>query len=112
MVNELLRLLLAGELFPFVLPPEVESPNKLLERLRRGPALERTAGRTKQTAAGAPRRRVLVSVLEWLRANLEQFAVARVLDEVGRWLTAGKSLLARQGQAIQEGEPGTIPNRS
>jgi hypothetical protein len=112
LVNELLRLLLAGELFTFVLHPEVESTNNLLERLLRGPALDRKAGRINQTAAGAQRRSVLVSVLESLRANLEQFTLASVLDEVGRWLTAGGSLFARQWRALQEGAPLTIPNTS
>jgi transposase len=112
LVNELLRLLLASELFTFVLHPEVESTNNLMERLLRGPALDRKAGRTNQTAAGAQRRSVLVSVLESLRANLKQFTLASVLDEVGRWLTQGMSLFARQWQAIQDGEPVTIPNTS
>ena len=101
MVNELLRLLLAGELFTFVLHPEVESTNNLLERLLRGPALDRKAGRTNQTPAGAQRRSVLVSVLESLRANLEKFTLASVLDEVGRWMKDGFSLFAQQWGELQ-----------
>jgi transposase len=112
LVEELLRLLLAGELFTFVLHPEVESTNNGMERLLRGPALDRKAGRTNQTAAGARRRSVIVSVLESLRANLEQFTLASVLEEVGRWMSEGVSLFARQWQALPGSEPAMMPNTS
>src|SRR5262249_39681057 len=55
LVNELVRLVLAEELFTFVLRPEVEPTNNAMERLLRNPALDRKAGRTNQTAAGAHR---------------------------------------------------------
>ena len=71
--EELTRLLLAGELFTFVLYEGVEPTNNVMERELRGPALDRKAGRTNKTATGARRRTVIVSVLESLRANLEQF---------------------------------------
>jgi hypothetical protein len=45
-----------------------------------------------------------VSVLESLRANLEQFTLASVLEEVGRWMREGISLFDRQWQAIQDAE--------
>jgi hypothetical protein len=112
LVSELLRLLLASELFTFVLHPEVEPTNNILERLLRGPALDRKAGRTNQTAAGAQRRSVIVSVLESLRANLPQFTLASVLDEVGRWLNEGLSLFARQWQAAQAGASAAILDTS
>lgn len=112
LVNELLRLLLAGELFTFVLHPEVESTNNIMERLLRGPALDRKAARTNQTATGAERRSVIVSVLESLRANLEEFTLASLLAEVGRWISEGVSLFARQWQALQKSELATIPNTS
>ena len=101
LIDELLRLLLAEELFTFVLVPEVESTNNAMERLLPGSAQDRKAGRTNKTAAGAHRRSVIVSVLESLRANLETFNLATVLQEVGRWMQEGLSLFARQWQALQ-----------
>jgi hypothetical protein len=67
-----------------------------MERLLRNPALDRKAGRTNQTAAGAHRRSVIVSVLESLRATLAQFNLASVLHEVQRWSAQGVSLFAQQ----------------
>ena len=66
LIQELLRLMLAEELFTFVLEPEVESTNNGMERPLRGQALDRKAGRINQTPAGAYRRSVIVSVLELL----------------------------------------------
>jgi transposase len=100
LVNELLERLLDGELFTFVLHPEVEPTNNFTERLQRHPAQERKAGRTSKTAAGAERRSVIVSVLESLRANLPVFTLSSVLEEVQRWLAEGTSLFARQWQAL------------
>ena len=88
LVNELMRLMRADELFTFVLEPDVEATNNLAERLLRGAALDRKAGRTNRTAAGAHRRSVIVSVLESLRANQERFEQAL-------------SRFARQWQAAQ-----------
>jgi transposase len=101
LVDELVDRLLDEELFTFVLHPEVEPTNNGMERLQRGPALERKAGRTSKTAAGAQRRSVIVSVLESLRANLREFTLSGVLVEVGRWLAEGVSLFERQWQALQ-----------
>jgi transposase len=101
LVEELKRLLLDGALFTFVLVPGVEATNNLSERNLRGPAQDREAGRTNQTAKGAHRRSVIVSVLESLRANLETFTLATVLDEVARWMREGASLFARQWQTLQ-----------
>jgi transposase len=110
LANELIRLLLAGELFTFVLIPGVEPTNNAMERQLRNPALDRKARRTNRTAAGAHRRSVIVSVLESLRANLPTFNLATVLAEVGRWLTEGVSMFARQWQAVEEARAATIPN--
>lgn len=112
LVNELMRLLQANELFTFVLEPGVEATNNLAERLLRGPALDRKAGRTNRTAAGAHRRSVIVSVLESLRANLERFDLASVLAEVSGWLSAGISRFARQWQAMQAAASAAAPNTS
>jgi len=112
LANELIRLVLAEELFTFVLRPEVEPTNNALERLLRSPALDRKAGRTNQTAAGAPRRSVIVSVLESLRANLEAFDLDSVLEEVSRWMKEGISLFARQWQAWLGTQTAAAPNTS
>jgi len=112
LVNELMRLLLAEELFTFVVRPDVEPTNNGTERLLRSPALDRKAGRTNQTAAGAHRRSVIVSVLESLRANLETFNLESVLQEVRRWMDEGMSLFAQQWHELQGPSPVTVPNTS
>jgi transposase len=101
LVNELGRLLLAEELFTFVLEPEVEATNNCSERNLRNPAQDRKTGRTNKTARGAHRRSVIVSVLQSLRANLENFSLSTVLEEIGRWMKEGLSLFAEQWQAMQ-----------
>jgi transposase len=111
-VNELTRLLLAEELFTFVLVEGVEPTNNLSERQLRNPALDRNAGRTNKTKAGAHRRSVIVSVLESLRANLESFTLANVLAEVKRWMKCGISLFAEQWQKIKAARPAPEPNTS
>jgi transposase len=112
LANELIRLMLAEELFTFVLIPGLEATNNGLERQLRGPALDRKAGRTNKTAKGAHRRSVIVSVLESLRANLQTFNLATVLEEVGRWLEDGISMFARQWQATMAAERAAAQNTS
>lgn len=105
LAKELIRLMLAEELFTFVLEPGLpglESTNNSMERLLRGSALDRKAGRINQTPAGAHRRSVIVSVLESLRANLKRFDLASVVEEANRWLSDGVSLFAEQWQTLQE----------
>src|SRR5262249_41959207 len=103
LVNELMQRPFDEELFTFVLHPEVAPTNNATERLQRNAALERKAGRTSKTAAGAYRRSILVSVLESLRANLEPFTLASVLAEVQRWLAEGLSLFQRQWHELRGG---------
>jgi hypothetical protein len=102
LAEELIRLSLAEELFTFVLLPEVEATNNIAERLLRDAAQDRKAGRTNQTATGAHRRSVIVSVLESLRVNLQVFNLTSVLQEVGRWMKEGISLFKRQWRVLQE----------
>jgi transposase len=104
LVNELGRLVMAEELFTFVLEPAVEATNNLSERILRSPAQDRKAGRTNKTARGAHRRSVIVSVLQSLRENLEKFSLTTVLEEIGRWMKEGISLFAEQWQAMQAAE--------
>jgi len=110
LAKELERLLLAEELFTFVLEPAVEPTNNGSERRLRGAALDRKSGRTNKTATGAHRRSVIVSVLESLRANLEQFTLSTVLEEVSRWMREGMSLFAQQWQDLMETQAVAAPN--
>jgi transposase len=113
LVNELVRMMLDEELFTFVLVEGVEPTNNCSERQVRDSVLDRKAGRTNKTPAGAHRRSVIVSVLESLRASLEQFTFASVLEEVTSWMREGKSLFAKQWQKIIEAQPGSaVPNTS
>jgi hypothetical protein len=50
---------------------------------------------------------VIVSVLRSLRANLNDFSLTTVLEEVGRWMKEGMSLFAKQWQAMQAAEAAT-----
>jgi len=78
--NELMRVMLAEQLFTFVTAEPVDKPNgeKLrvsgtnneAERTLRSPARARDAGRTNKTVPGARRQTVIMSVLESLRQHL------------------------------------------
>jgi len=75
--NELMRVMLARQLFTFVTAESVEKPNgetlvvsgtnNEAERTLRSPAQARDTGRTNKTVAGARRQTVILSVLESLR---------------------------------------------
>jgi hypothetical protein len=107
LVIEIGRLVMAEELFTFVLEPEVEATNNSMERELRNTASERKAGRANKTATGAHRRSVIVNVLQSLRANLENFSLTTVLEEIGRWMKEGISRFAKQWQAQQTAEAAT-----
>jgi transposase len=99
--NEVMRLMLAQELFTFVTAAPVEQPNGATqrvggtnneaERTLRSPAEARKTGRTTKTVGGARRRTVLTSVLESLRLYLPAFTLADVIAEVKRWAEVGRS---------------------
>jgi transposase len=101
LVNEVMRLMLARELFTFVTAEPVEQPNGVTqevgatnneaERTLRSPAEARATGRTNKTLAGARRRTILTSVLESLRVYLPTFTLTSVLAEVKRWIAKGQS---------------------
>lgn len=110
LLNELVERMLDEELFTFVLVPGVEPTNNLSERLQRNPAQDRKVGRTSKTAAGAHRRSVIVSVLESLRANLEEFTLPSVLTEIHRWMADGISLFRKQWQATLGTPPVPAPD--
>jgi transposase len=101
LVNELMRLALARQLFAFVTAPPVEQPNgqcqpvagtnNEAERTLRGAAEARKTGRTSKTHGGARRQTILTSVLESLRLYLRTFTLRSVLEEIHRWSEAGQS---------------------
>jgi transposase len=116
LVNEVMRLLLAEELFTFVTAPPVEQPNGTVqpvggtnneaERTLRDPAEARKTGRTSKTRHGARRQTILTSVLQSLRLYLTTFTLADVIAEVQGWLVTGRScfeeLLKQLGLAVPE----------
>jgi hypothetical protein len=101
LVNEVMRLLIAEELFTFVTAKPVDQvngtaqpvagTNNEAERTLRNPAQARKTGRTNKTHVGARRQTIVSSVLESLRLYLPTFTFSSVLDEMKRWWTAGRS---------------------
>jgi len=108
--NELMRVMLAQQLFTFVTAEPVEKPNgeTLLvsgtnneaERTLRSPAQARDTGRTSKTVLGARRQTVIVSVLESLRQHLSTFTLASVIEEIRRWCKTGRSCFARLAEQL------------
>jgi transposase len=108
--NELMRVMLAQQLFTFVTAEPVEKPNgeTLLvsgtnneaERTLRSPAQARDTGRTSKTVVGARRQTVIVSVLESLRQHLSTFTLSSVIPEIQRWLETGRSCFARLAEKL------------
>jgi len=104
LINELMRLLLAKELFTFVTAQAVEQPNgetqavggtnNEAERTLRDPATARKTGRTNKSVPGARRQTILTSVLQSLRLYLRAFTLANVIQEVQAWIAAGRSCFA------------------
>jgi hypothetical protein len=102
--NELMRLMLAEQLFTFVTAPPVATlsgesrpvagTNNEAERTLRGAAQARKTGRTSKTFAGARRQTVITSVLESLRQQLPTFTLSTVAAEILRWQRAGRSSFA------------------
>ncbi len=116
LVNELNRLLVADELFTFVLAPPVgqtagetkpvDGTNNEAERTLRTAALARRTGRTNKTPAGARRQTILTSVLESLRLYLPVFTLKTVLEEVQRWRITGRSCFETLREKLQIAPPG------
>ena len=108
--NELMRVMLAEQLFTFVTAEPVEKPNGETlvvsgtnnegERTLRSPAQARDTGRTNKTVAGARRQTVIVSVLESLRQHLPTFTLSTVIEEIGRWCENGRSCFARWAKKL------------
>jgi transposase len=116
LVNEVMRLLLAEELFTFVTAQPVEQPNGEIqtvggtnneaERTLRNPAEARKTGRTSKTVHGARRQTIVTSVLESLRLYLSSFTLPNVIEEIQGWMATGRScfeeLLEKLGIAQPE----------
>jgi hypothetical protein len=96
LLAELVRCYAHGELFTFVLNPDVEPTNNRSERMFRDDAATRKTNRTSKTEAGAARRSVIRSVLKSLQQNLASFTLESILEEVIRWRREGVSLFERQ----------------
>jgi hypothetical protein len=102
LANEIGTLLMAEELFTFVLHPEVDPTNNLTEREERPSTQDRKAGRTNKTTKGARRRSVIMSVLHSLRVNMEDFKLVSVVKEIEKWMKEGISLFTKQWEEMQE----------
>jgi hypothetical protein len=105
LVNEVMRLMLAKQLFTFVTAEPAVQPNGVsqpvagtnneAERTLRNPAEARKTGRTSKTPVGARRQTIIVSVVESLRLYLAQFTLASVIAEINRWWQAGQSCFTK-----------------
>lgn len=98
LVNELMRLLTAEQLFEFVLSPEVDPTNNLSERQLRSAALARKAKRTNKTDSGATRQTHIVSVLESLRRTLNEFTIQNVVAKVTASFQSGARMFQATGE--------------
>jgi transposase len=115
LVNEVMRLMLAQELFTFVTAKPVEQANgttqpvagtnKEAERTLRDAAQARQTGRTNKTTNGARRQTILTSVLESLRLYLKTFTLASVLEEIKRWWAAGRSCFTERLEKLKVAPP-------
>ena len=115
LVGELMRLMLAQELFTFLLEAGVDGTNNEAERELRPAALARKTGRTSKTLRGARRQSILHSAFESLRKQLTQFTLSTVhavnssrcqqfspmlaRAEVLRWSHTGPSCFATLAQS-------------
>ena len=115
LVNELMRLMLAQQLFTFVTAAAVTTPsgetqavsgnNNEAERTLRSPAQCRDTGRTSKTVRGSRRRTVIVSVLESLRQHLKTFTLSSVMQEVLGWSATGRSCFAKLIKKLKLASP-------
>ena len=107
--NELMRLMLAEELFVFVYREGVDGNNNASERELRDDATARRTGRTSKTASGAKRRSIISSVLRSIGKQVEVFTLASVIAEVKQWMIRGKSCFAEMAsKAAKQTTPGIL----
>jgi hypothetical protein len=99
LVDEIMRLMLAQELFVFVTSDGVEGNNNASERELRDDAQRRATGRTNKTPNGAKRQTIITSVLRTLAKQLRVFTLESVIAEVQRWADRGRSCFTDQAKA-------------
>jgi transposase len=105
LVNELMRLMVAEQLFVFVTTEAAQQPsgksqpvsgtNNEAERTLRNPAMARDTGRSNKTLVGARRQTIIVSVLESLRVYLPTFTLDGIMAEITGWWETGRSCFSR-----------------
>jgi hypothetical protein len=105
LVNEIMRLLLAEELFVFVTTEGVDGDNNVSERELRDDAQRRDTGRTNKKPTGAKRQSIIASVLRSLGKQLSEFTLDSVLAEVQRWANRGRSCFTDQAKAAGLNRP-------
>jgi uncharacterized coiled-coil protein SlyX len=105
LVNEIMRLMLAQELFVFVTTDGVDGNNNASERALRDDAQRRGTGRTNKTPRGARRQTIITSVLRTLGKQLSEFTLASVIAEVQRWVDCGRSCFTDQAEAVNLSRP-------
>jgi hypothetical protein len=105
LVNEIMRLLLAEELFVFVTTEGVDGDNNVSERELRDDAQRRDTGRTNKKPTGAKRQSIIASVLRSLGKQLSEFTLDSVLAEIQRWADRGRSCFTDQAKAAGLNRP-------
>ena len=105
LVNEIMRLMLAQELFVFVTTDGVEGNNNPSERELRDDAQRRSTGRTNKAPKGAKRQTIITSVLRTLGKQLSEFTLDSVIAEVQRWADRGRSYFTDQAEAANLSRP-------
>lgn len=105
LVHEIMRLMLAQELFVFVTTDGVEGNNNASERELRDDARRRDTGRTNKAPSGAKRQSIISSVLRTLGKQLRKFTLASVIAEVQRWVERGRSCFTDQAKAAGLSRP-------
>ena len=94
--NELMRLMLAGELFVFVTTAGVEGNNNASERQLRDDATARKTGH------GAKRCSIISSVLQSVCKQLGSFTLESLIAEVKSWMHRGRSCFQDEAEASSQ----------
>lgn len=100
LVHEIMRLMLAKELFVFVTTDGVDGNNNSSERELRDDAMRRDTGRTNKTPNGAKRQTIISTVLRTLAKQLSSFTLDSVINEVKRWLVRGRGRFTDQAEEV------------